>query len=75
MKKKTWHSFVKSHYLVNRVYDMLDYFKLLDNTDEIEMKKRIITQFQDIYYVESLAKFFEDKLKKNKKKLVSILKY
>jgi hypothetical protein len=48
---------------------MLDYFKLLDNTDEIEMKKRIITQFQDIYYVESLAKFFEDKLKKNKKKV------
>ena len=69
MKKKTWHSFVKSHYLVNRVYDMLDYFKLLDNTDEIEMKKRIITQIQDIYYVESLAKFFEDKLKKNKKKV------
>ena len=67
MKKRTWHSFVKSHNLVNRIYDMLDYFHCFDKVKDVEnVKKEIKKKLQDIYYVETLAKYFEDK--KNLKK-------
>ena len=42
MKKKTWHSFVKSHNLVNRIYDMLDYFHCFDEVKNVELAKNQI---------------------------------
>ena len=60
MKKKTWHSFVKSHNLVNRIYDMLD----------VELaKNQIKNKIRSIYYVETLAKYFDDKKNKHIKNI------
>lgn len=69
MKKKTWHSFVKSHNLVNRIYDMLDYFHCFDNEDVEFAKKEIERKIQSIYYVETLAKYLEDKKNKHIKNI------
>lgn len=69
MKKKTWHSFVKSHNLVNRIYDMLDYFHCFDNEDVEFAKKEIGRKIQSIYYVETLAKYLEDKKNKHIKNI------
>ena len=68
-KKKTWHSFVASHQLVNRIYDMLDYFNFFKNhnEDEKELKRRIYRNMNNIYYIENLASYFEKKLKRNYK--------
>lgn len=60
--------FIRSHNLVNRIYDMLFYFKVLKNNDnEINTKKFFYYSLEDVAYVESLAKYFEEKLKKYKK--------
>lgn len=71
MKKKTWHSFVKSHNLVNRIYDMLDYLNFFENNkQDVELlKKNIKLNLRSKYYVETLAKYFEDKKRKNKKNI------
>lgn len=66
MKRKNVHSFIKSHNLVNRIYDMLDYFDFFDNNNEYIVKAEIKTKIQNIYYIETMAKFFEEKkLKSN----------
>lgn len=60
--------FIRSHNLVNRIYDMLFYLKVLKNHDnEINTKKFFYYRLEDVVYVESLAKFFESKLRKYKK--------
>ena len=63
MKKKTGYSFIKSHNLVNRVYDMLNFYGLFDDKNETEkyIKEKLNINLYDIYYVESLSKYFEDK--------------
>ena len=43
MKKKTWHSFVKSHNLVNRIYDMLDYFHCFDEVKNVYRSPQFLT--------------------------------
>lgn len=71
MTKRTWYSFIKSHNLVNRVYDMLDYFNFFDKeTKDVEsMKLEIENKIRSIYYVETLAKYFDDQKRKNKKNI------
>lgn len=60
--------FIRSHNLVNRIYDMLFYLKVLKNSDnEINTKKFFYYRLEDVAYVESLAKFFENKLRKYRK--------
>lgn len=60
--------FIRSHNLVNRIYDMLFYLKVLKNSDnEINTKKFFYYRLEDVAYVESLAKFFEIKLRKYRK--------
>lgn len=68
-RKANWHSYAKSHNLVNRIYDMLNFFELFkdQNDSEKELKKQIYNKIRSIYYVENLAKYFEDKLKRNNK--------
>ena len=51
MKKKTWHSFVKSHNLVNRIYDMLDYFHCFDEVKNIELRCNLIDLINDLDYL------------------------
>ena len=65
MRKKNWHSFVVSHQLVNRVYDMLDYFNFFENRAESEqvLKKKIKTKMNNINYID----YFERKLKRHYK--------
>lgn len=64
--RKNWHSFVKSHNLINRLFDMLDYFNFFDNLDNVELvKKEMKKKIQSLYYVESLAKYFDDRIKDN----------
>ena len=70
MKRKTnWHSYAKSHNLVNRIYDMLNYFELFKDykDSEKQLKKQIHNKIRSFYYIENLAKYFEDKLNKNQK--------
>ena len=68
MRKKTWHSYAKSHNLVNRIYDMLDYFDFFDeNTNKKEIKNNIYNKMRNIYYIENLAKYFDEKLNRNRK--------
>lgn len=60
--------FIRSHNLVKRIYDMLFYLKVLKNSDnEINTKKFFYYRLEDVAYVESLAKFFENKLRKYRK--------
>jgi hypothetical protein len=67
MKRKI-NSFIKSHNLVNRVYDMVYYFGTIkDSADEQIVKKFFKDNLQNVEYVESLAKYFEKKLQKNYK--------
>lgn len=71
MKRKTYHSFIKSHNLVNRIYDMLDYLDFFeDKIQNVEkLKKNIFFNLNSIFYVETLAKYFEDKKKYTKKNI------
>lgn len=61
--------FVRSHNLVNRIYDMVCFFGMIkDNKDvEKEVKMFFNQRLEDVVYVESLAKYFEEKLRKHKK--------
>ncbi len=65
--KKDSYAFIKSHNLVNRIYDMINYLGIVKNpNNDKNIKKFIRLKLQNIEYVESLAKYFEKKLKKNK---------
>lgn len=65
---KAWYSYSTSHYMVNRIYDMLVYFDVIKEVkNEINLKKIIKNNLSDIYYIEDLAKYFSDKLKINYK--------
>ena len=67
MTNNSINSFIKSHNLINRIYDMLYYFGVLKNQNN--MKKVILyfkKKLEDIEYVETLAKYFEIKIKKSK---------
>lgn len=60
-------AYIKSHNLVNRIYDMVYYFGIIKNSNnEKVIKKFFYQKLYDIEYVESLAKYFEKKLIKNK---------
>lgn len=66
--KKDFYAFIKSHNLVNRIYDMVFYFGLIKNPkDEKNIKKFFLQRLEDVEYVESLAKYFEKKIPKSKK--------
>ncbi len=60
--------YIRSHNLVNRIYDMLYYFKVFkNNRSEKQVKAFFNQRLEDITYVETLAKYFESKLRTNKK--------
>ena len=68
---KLYEEYVKSHNLVNRLYDMSHYFGLDDN-DPIKRKhiKRFFSYNLGNYeYVELIAKYFEDKKKRCSKNI------
>lgn len=70
MKKRTWYSYVKSRNLINRIYDMLEYFNFFDEFwDKQDVRDYLKNNIKDICFVETLIKYFEDKLKRNRKKV------
>lgn len=67
--RRTSYSFIKSHNLVNRIYDMMYYFECYKEENISYVKSRIKTKLQNIYYVETLAKYFEEQKRKNRKNI------
>lgn len=68
--KKTYHSFIKSHDLVNRIYNMIFYLNIIKNEDsEVMVKKRLKKNLSSSEYVESICKCFENKFYKNYKNI------
>lgn len=65
--KNDYYYFIKSHNLVNRVYDMLIFFKIVKSTkNEKGIKQFLKKKLMDVEYTETLAKIFEKKLRKHK---------
>lgn len=65
MKYEDYKKFLRSHNLVNNIYDMIYYFEIVKEDGKEELIKKFLEQrLEDIVYVESLAKYFEKKLKK-----------
>lgn len=63
-------NYIKRHNLVNRIYDMVLYFNVVKDTkDEKIIKEFFLQNLKVVDYVESLAKFFEEKMFKNKKNI------
>ena len=72
--RKEFYAFIRSHNLLNRIYDMVCYFGLIKNLDNSHnIKKCFLRNLEDIVYVETLAKFFEKKC--NLKDLIYDLDY
>lgn len=71
MRKRSWYSYVKSRNLINRIYDMLEYFHYFDNEfwDKENIRQFLKENINDIIFVETLIKYLDDKLKRNKKKV------
>ncbi len=69
--KKDWYFYVKSRNLINRVYDMLEFFCYLDNNDwnKQNIRNYLKSNIKDICFVETLIKYFEEKLKQNRHKI------
>lgn len=66
---KSYYTFVRSHNLVNRIYDMLVYMEVIKHTENVAVTKKFFRQrLEDVEYVEELAKFFERKLRLKKYK-------
>lgn len=63
-------NYIKRHNLVNRIYDMVLYFNVVkNNKDEKRIKEFFLHNLKEVDYVESLAKYFETKMFKNKKNI------
>lgn len=71
MRKRNWYSYVKSRNLINRIYDMLEYFNYFDNEfwNKENIRQFLKENINDIIFVETLIKYLDDKLKRNKKKV------
>ena len=69
--KKRIDNYIKSHNLINIVYDMLDYLNFFkNNKQDVELlKKNINLNLHSKYSVETLAKYFEEKKRKNNKNI------
>ena len=67
MISKKYYDFIKSHNLVNRLFDMLDYFDFFmekKNYSLDDLKYGIRNSLKTLEGIEAYAKYFEDKLKK-----------
>lgn len=65
--KKSWYSYVRSHDLVNRIYDMMIELRILKQDDiNINIKKILYRRLEDVEYVESIIISFERRNKRYK---------
>ena len=71
MKTSTGQTYARRKKLLNRFYNMLDYFGYFNNydLDEKDAKRILIKKINDIYFLETFAKFLEQELKKKNNKV------
>ena len=71
MIKEKIDKFIEIQNLVNKIYYMLDYYSIFENSglSEDDFKKYIFQQLHRVHYVETLAKFLENKIKKIRKNI------
>lgn len=64
-------SYIEKRNLINRIYDMLEFFNFanLKFSKDNDVKIYITNNIKDEYFVESLAKYFYVKLRKSRKKV------
>lgn len=63
--RKEINSFIKSHNLPTKIYEMLIYFHAIDKkTNKNKIKISINKNLHDIEFIETLASYFEKELKK-----------
>lgn len=64
-------SYIEKRNLINRIYDMLEFFNFADLklSKDNDVRNYIKENLNDEYFVESLAKYFYIKLKKCRKKV------
>lgn len=56
--------FINSHNLINRIYDMVLYFGIIKSENrEFYIKKFFSQRLEQVEYVETLAKYFENRIK------------
>lgn len=60
---KTWYSYVKNRNLVDRICAMLEYLEIVEYGTSDKIKNKIKYQLKSIYYVENLAKLFEENMR------------
>ena len=66
----SFHAFVRSHNLTNRIFNMLVYFNLIKHPENSTSIKNFLgRRLEDVEYVELLAKFFEKKLSRQKRNI------
>ena len=70
-RKKNWYYYVRSRNLINRIYDMLEYFHYFDYEfwNKEDIRNYLKENINDICFVETIIKYLEEKLHKNKKKI------
>ena len=70
-KKKNWYYYVRSRNLINRIYDMLEYFNYFDykNWNKEDIRNYLKENINDVCFVETIIKYLENKLNKNKNKV------
>lgn len=65
--KKDFKLFIRSHNLIDRIYDMIFYLGIVKNKNSEEVVKKFLRQrLEDEVYVESLAHYFEKIQDRNK---------
>ena len=63
-------NYIKRHNLVNRIYDMVLYFNVVkNNNNEKQIKAFFLQNLKEVDYVETLAKYFENKMYKCRKNI------
>lgn len=69
--KKNWYFYVKSRNLINRIYDMLEYFHYFDCEfwNKKDIRDYLKNNISDICFVETILKYLEDKRRRNIKKV------
>ena len=55
MKTRTWQSYARRKNLLNRFYNMLNYFDYFNNNDfdEKDVKRLLVRKMNDIYFLET----------------------
>lgn len=69
-KINNWQNYIKNKNLINRIFDMLQYFNFTsDAFAKTSLRDSLKSHINDIVFVETLIKYFDTKRKINKNKI------